>query len=190
MSPDPRVRRGAHRTSRAASATLLPSLLAILAVTSLITALDVWRGQDAKPPPAAAARLSDTSTSPTAAASTTATPEKINEPVASTGSPVATKRQTRALLRADIDIVVLNETARPGLASTAAAQLRAKGWTVTGVGNFRGVVTATTVYYPFGHVAAAQAAARSLPTPPRVLPRFGNLSSTRLTVVVTSNYPG
>ena len=57
MNPDPRVRRGAHRTSRAASATLLPSLLAILAVTSLITALYVWRGEDAKPPSAAAVSL-------------------------------------------------------------------------------------------------------------------------------------
>jgi hypothetical protein len=190
MSPDPRVRRGAHRTSRAASATLLPSLLAILAVTSLITALYVWRGEDAKPPSAAAAPAPSSSTSPTATVSTKATPKKSDEPVATTGSPQATKHKSRALLRADIDIVVLNDTTRPGLASTAATQLRAKGWSVTGVGNFRGVVSATTVYYPVGHVAAAQAAAKSLPTPPRVLPRFGNLSTTRLTVVVAANYPG
>jgi hypothetical protein len=189
MSPDPRVRRGAHRTSRAASATLLPSLLAILAVTSLITALNVWRGEDAKPPSAAAAPAAHSSTSPAATVSTKAAPEKTNEPVATTSSPQAKQHKTRALLRADIAIVVLNETTRSGLASTAAAALRAKGWTVIGVGNFRGVVTATTVYYPVGHIAAAQAAAKSLPTPPRVLPRFGNLSTTRLTVVVATNYP-
>jgi LytR cell envelope-related transcriptional attenuator len=189
MSPDPRVRRGAHRTSRAASATLLPSLLAILAVASLIAALYVWRGEDAKPPSAAAAPASHSSTSPNPTVSTKATPEKTNEPVANTSSPRAKKHKTSALLRADIAIVVLNQTTRSGLASTVAAALRAKGWTVTGVGNFRGVVSATTVYYPVGHVAAAQAAAKSLPTPARVLPRFGNLSATRLTVVVTTSYP-
>jgi hypothetical protein len=190
MSPDPRVRRGAHRTSRAATATLLPSLLAILAVTSLITALYVWRGEDAKPPSAAAAGASRTSASPAATVSTKASPEQTNEPVATTSSPPAKKPKTGALLRADIAIVVLNDTVRPGLASTVATQLRSKGWAVTGVGNFRGLVSATTVYYPIGHAAAAQAAAKSLPTPPRVLPRFGNLSTTRLTVVVAANYPG
>ena len=66
----------------------------------------------------------------------------------------------------------------------------AKGWTVPAVGNFRGVVPATTVYYPPGQEAAAQAAAESLPTTPRIRPRFGNLSTTRLTVVVTDTYPG
>jgi hypothetical protein len=67
--------------------------------------------------------------------------------------------------------------------------LRDKGWTVAHTGNFRGQVTATTVYYPPGAEADAQAAAAGLPTEPRVRPRFGNLSTTRLTVVVTDNYP-
>ena len=48
---------------------------------------------------------------------------------------------------------------------------------------------ATTVYYPAGAKAEARAAAAGLPTEPRVRPRFGNLSTTRLTVVVTDNYP-
>jgi LytR cell envelope-related transcriptional attenuator len=193
MNPDPRVRRGAHRTSRAASATLLPSLLAILAVTSLITALYVWRGEDAKPPSAAASSTTpeaDPTTPPasTASAATTAT----TEPATTTTSPAAThqaKTDPAAALRASIAIVVLNQTARSGLAATVATRLRAKGWTVSGVGNFRGVVPATTVYYPVGKEAAANAAAKSLPTPARVLPRFGNLSGNRLTVIVTTNYP-
>lgn len=194
MNPDPRVRRGAHRTSRAASATLLPSLLAILAVTSLITALYVWRGEEAKPPSAAASSTSPTpqgtTTSPTTTASATATP--TTEPATTTTSAPTThttKTAPGAQLRAGIAIVVLNQTARSGLAATVATRLRAKGWTVSGVGNFRGVVPATTVYYPVGQAAAANAAAKSLPTSPRVLPRFGNLSESRLTVIVTTNYP-
>jgi hypothetical protein len=198
MNPDPRVRRGAHRTSRAATATLLPSLLAILAVTSLITALYVWRGEDAKPPSAAAESTSRSAefstgvtTPPSSTASAPATSEETTEPAASTSSPPATRSKASrgAQLRKDVAIVVLNQTSRSGLASTAAARLRAKGWTVTAVGNFHGVVPATTVYYPVGDEAAALAAAKSLPTPARTRPRFGNLSATLLTVVVAADYP-
>ena len=194
MNPDPRVRRGAHRTSRAASATLLPSLLAILAVTSLITALYVWRGEEARPPSAAASGASRTPHSTTTSPATTAsdTTTATTEPATTTTSaPTSHKTKTApgAQLRASIAIVVLNQTGKAGLAATVATRLRAKGWTVSGVGNFHGVVPATTVYYPVGKEAAATAAAKSLPTPPRVLPRFGNLSLTRLTVVVTTNYP-
>jgi cytoskeletal protein RodZ len=204
MNQDPRLRRGAHRTSRAASATLLPSLLAILAVTSLITALYVWRGEEARPPSAAASGSSQTpdssTTSPATAAADTATattepattePATTEPATTTTSAPTGhkTKRAPGAQLRASIEIVVLNQTGQAGLAATAATRLRAKGWTVNTVGNFHGVVPATTVYYPAGQEAAATAAAKSLPTPPRVLPRFGNLSLTRLTVVVTSNYP-
>lgn len=198
MNPDPRVRRGAHRTSRAASATLLPSLLAILAVTSLITALYVWRGEDVKSPPAAAKstpRAAEFSTGvttpPPSTASSPATSAATTEPAATTSSPAATRSKASrgAQLRKDVAVVVLNQTSRSGLASTVAERLRAKGWTVTAVGNFRGVVPATTVYYPVGDEAAALAAAKSLPTPARTRPRFGNLSTTLLTVVVTTNYP-
>ena len=68
--------------------------------------------------------------------------------------------------------------------------LRGKGWAVPAVGNFHGTVPATTVYYPPGAEAAAQAAAEDLPTAPRIRPRFGNLSTSRLTVVVADGYPG
>jgi hypothetical protein len=169
----------------------LPSLLAILAVTSLIVALYVWRGEDPKQPPTAASShtLTPSATPPPATTNASATAEKTADPTVTT-SPTATATRTASPdLRSEVAIVVLNETTRGGLAATVAARLRAKGWNVSGVGNFRGVVPATTVYYPDGHADAAQAAAKSLPTPVRIRPRFGNLSTTRLTVVVTTNYP-
>ena len=86
--------------------------------------------------------------------------------------------------------MVLNQTRRAGLAGTVAQVLRGQGWTVPVVGNFRGVVSATTVYYPPGAQAAALAAAKDLPVPARTRPRFSNLSGSRLTVVVTDSYPG
>jgi hypothetical protein len=89
-----------------------------------------------------------------------------------------------------LGVVVLNQTSRAGLAAAVADRLRARGFTVVGTGNFHGVVPATTVYYPTGDEAAALQVARALPTSPRTGPRFSNLSTTRLTVVVTDNYPG
>jgi hypothetical protein len=85
---------------------------------------------------------------------------------------------------------VLNQTSRAGLASEVAGILRADGWTVPAVGNFHGVVPATTVYYPPGEELAAQTAAEALQATPRIRPRFGNISTSRLTVVVTDSYPG
>src|SRR6185295_15594718 len=125
MNPDPRVRRGAHRTSRAATATLLPSLLAILAVTSLITALYVWRGEEAKPPSAAASSgtptpQADPTTTPPATTTTAATePVKTttSAPATPTKTKTKTKKDTAAELRASVAIVVLNQTSRSGLAA-------------------------------------------------------------------------
>src|SRR3954469_21800679 len=72
MNADPRLRRGAHRTGPQPSAILLPSLLAILAVTSLIVALYVWRGEDPKQPPAAAGSQSKSPSATPSPATTTA----------------------------------------------------------------------------------------------------------------------
>ena len=58
---------------------------------------------------------------------------------------------------------MLNQTSRAGLAGVVADRLRAKGWNVSVVGNFHGVVPATTVYYPPGQEDAARVAADDLP---------------------------
>ena len=127
MNQDPRLRRGAHRTSRAASATLLPSLLAILAVTSLITALYVWRGEEARPPSAAASGTSPTPHSTTTSPATTASETTTTTEPATTTTSAPTGHKTKmapgAQLRASIEIVVLNQTGQAGLAATAATRL-------------------------------------------------------------------
>jgi hypothetical protein len=209
---DPRVRRGAHRAYRDATSALVPSLVAILAVTALITALYVWRGEDDLPSQATAATTDALAAAgPSAGATSTAasTAEAIASSPSATGaspsgtpksaatrsgaaasSSAATSAATSAVTQAPtVAVVVLNQTSRSGLASVVADRLRGRGWSVAGVGNFRGSVPATTVYYPAGAQAQAQAAARHLPTPVRIRPRFGNLSTTRLTIVLTSNYP-
>jgi len=198
--PSPsRPRHGAHRTGRGIAGAVVPSLLAVLAVASLITSLAVWRGEDPGQPSAAASTTSPKSTrealsqAPTSSASPSTTPNASHtKAAASSASTSAEKTSDAATRPADfaVEVVVLNQTSRAGLAGEVATRLRSEGWTVPAVGNFRGVVPATTVYYPPGQEAAAQTAAEGLPTAPRIRPRFGNLSTTRLTVVVTDTYPG
>ena len=203
-SSTPGQRRGAHRTRRDITAALVPALLAVVAVAALIIAINVWRGQESddnlgRSTTAGTSSSASQSGTPSASASASAAnaaersddPSSSDQPSSSDPSasdPSGSDEPSDGASQ-DIGVVVLNQTSRGGLASVAADRLRARGWTVTGVGNFTGIVPATTVYYPPGAEVAAQAAAESLPTPARTRPRFGNLSTSRLTVVVTDNYP-
>jgi hypothetical protein len=190
-SPAPARRQGAHRSGRGLLSAVLPSLLAVVAVAALITSLAVWRGQDPAQPGAAAATTTSTPASREALsepATTSKTSPSALATVPVTTAPVTTA-PARSTLR-DVQVVVLNQTSRAGLASVVADTLRAGGWTVAAVGNFHGIVPATTVYYPPGEELAAQTAAEDMQATPRIRPRFGNLSTSRLTVVVTDSYPG
>lgn len=197
-TPPHRSRQGAHRGRRSLPAAVLSSLLAVLAVTSLVTAVLVWRGQPPERPGsvsgATQGRSGTPATSPPAGDGQTGTPA-TNGAATGTGSPSSPAEPSGAAAASrgspsDVEVVVLNQTSRPGLAGRVATRLRAKGWTVALVGNFRGVVPATTVYYPPRQAAAARAVAAALAVTPRTRPRFGNLSTTRVTVVLTASYPG
>ncbi len=202
-SSQPRVRRGAHRTRRSVLGALMPSVLAVAAVASLITALAVWQGEQPGQPVAdAAARTSSSGATPSArtdAAKAVSTPSSVT-PSTPEASPATEVEGTKAeatpsskpasVDRTAYEVVVLNQSSRAGLAATVGQDLRDQGWTVPAVGNFRGIVPATTVYYPVGAETAALAVAGDLRSEPRIRPRFGNLSTTRLTVVVTTSYPG
>ena len=84
-----------------------------------------------------------------------------------------------------LKVDVLNQSGPGGTAAKTASRVRALGWTVGRVSNFRGTVSATTVYYPTGQAKAARELARGLPGKPRVFPRFSTLASNRLTIIVT-----
>ena len=202
---EPRVRRGAHRTRRSVLGSLMPSVLAVAAVASLITALAVWQGEQPDQPRAnaAASTSSGSAATPSADAATTAatsTPAATTTASAPEMTPATEVEGTKSestpsskaasVDRSAYEVVVLNQSNRSGLAASVGQDLRDQGWTVPAVGNFRGVVPSTTVYYPTGAETAALAVARDLRSEPRIRPRFGNLSTTRLTVVVTTSYPG
>jgi cytoskeletal protein RodZ len=163
----------------------------------MITALYVWRGESPDTTTPASATTTKTSSAPAASATSTST-STTKAPTKASTKPTASSTTTRTTTAAttkstakvgDLEVVVLNATSRKGLAGTVAKTLRDKGWTVALISNFSGNVPATTVYYPTGAQADAEAAAAGLATEPRVRPRFGNLSTTRLTVVVTDSYP-
>jgi hypothetical protein len=78
---------------------------------------------------------------------------------------------------------VLNETRITGLAARTAAYLRSLGWTVTGVGNWRGEISTSTVYYPPGFLAAARRLAYDLKIS-RLRPRVPGMLTDELTVVL------
>jgi hypothetical protein len=88
----------------------------------------------------------------------------------------------------DVEVVVLNHTETSGLAGRTADDLRGRGWAVAVVGNFVGNVPETTVYYPPGRAPQARLLARRLDVS-RVHPAFDGVSETRLTLVLSTDYP-
>jgi hypothetical protein len=83
----------------------------------------------------------------------------------------------------DYPVVVLNETRIRGLAAQVAGDLRDKGWTVTGVGNWQGAVPETTVYYPQGQRSRALRLAADVGST-RVRPLVQHMLRNRLTLVL------
>lgn len=216
--PSPRIRRGAHRPRRDPLRGLLTLLVVLAALALVLTGVALWRPggtantalQSPDPAPMsdelAAVRRSNTPGAP----SSRSTPAKA--PLAPAASPrpsrtaspplriatpsaappaSATARPTSPAAR--LPVVVLNAGGRAGLAARTAARLERRGWRVEGAANFRGSLSGTTVYYPSGYADAAQALAADLTGSARVRQlsaEVSGLSSRRLTVVLTSDYPG
>lgn len=195
---DTRDRRGAHRMQRGPLQAVVPGLLAVAAVAALVVAVLVMRGTAPNTTVAAGATSSpraSTAASATAtpAGTSSSTPSGAASPTSDGTTPTADASPTPSGtvsgsgdVKSSASVVVLNQTRIGGLAGRVAQTLRDAGWTVTSTGNFSGNVPATTVYYPDGMQAAAEALAADVPGPDRVRPRFGNLSKDKLTVIVTS----
>jgi hypothetical protein len=83
-------------------------------------------------------------------------------------------------------VVVLNQTTTVGLAAKVATRLRGAGWVVPAIGNYRGTVPGTTVFYPAGGQPAAASLAKVLGVT-RTAPAPAGMSTSRLTVVLTAN---
>jgi hypothetical protein len=164
-------------------------LLAVIAVTAVITGIYALAGRHGDDKVTAGSSSPGTTRSATAPSNPTASTPASNpaeSETASTTPPASATTNSRppgSTHRLKVD--VLNQSGGKGTAARTAKRLRALGWSVGRVGNFSGNVSKTTVYYPTGEAKAARELSSELPGEPRVLPRFSTLSGSRLTVILT-----
>ncbi|HLZ37436.1 MAG TPA: LytR C-terminal domain-containing protein [Mycobacteriales bacterium] len=148
--------------------SLLGSTVAVATVAGLVGVLQAWGGE---PPTTGPGFV----VAPTATATAPAAP-----PAPSESAPGDAGLGP---------LLVLNNSRVTGLAADAAAQFRRQGWAVTGTGNLRGRIRATTIYYAPGQAATAHRLAARFPAIQRVLPRIPGLpGDAPLTVVLTRDY--
>lgn len=88
-------------------------------------------------------------------------------------------------------LIVLNNTTVQGLAKRAAKLFETGGWTVTRYDNYQNDILSTCAYFDpsvRGAKAAAEALQQQFPTIRRVKPRFAELPSGPIVVVLTPDY--
>ncbi|HET7530712.1 MAG TPA: LytR C-terminal domain-containing protein [Mycobacteriales bacterium] len=88
-----------------------------------------------------------------------------------------------------VAVTVLNNSTIQHLAARAAEQLRARSWPIRLVGNYRGRLPVSTLYYLPGQQDVARLLAHEFPAVERVLPRPESLPGSGLTLVVTRDWP-
>ncbi|MFZ2504427.1 MAG: LytR C-terminal domain-containing protein [Nocardioides sp.] len=177
-----------------------PTPIVLLSIAAVLTALVLFWITGGDPDAGSANNASDTpsSTTPTApgeAASESPTPSATPPPSQSPSSrPTKAPKPSKSaspteqpgdddVVRQDTLVAVLNNTSTAGLAATTAQQVRAAGWQVSGIGNWRGNIPATTVYYPPGLQDAAEVLAADLRIT-RLRPSVAPMKPDRLTVIL------
>ncbi len=130
-----------------------------------------------KPSPTSVAK-----SSPTTRAASTSTAKKTSS--SATSSSRTTSVQS-------VPLVVLNNTTTQGLARQAAGRFETGGWTVTRYANYTNNILSTCAYYDpaaSGAKAAALALREQYPAIKRVQPKFAELPSGPVVVVLTPDY--
>jgi hypothetical protein len=164
-------------------------MLAVGSVVVVIVLLLVLNqsGDPDDPGPAIAEPTTVLTTS--ASASPTPSATRSPRPTPSRTAPVDEPPATQPARIAKVPVTVLNNSTIQHLAARAAAQLRAKQWPIRLVGNYRGRLPVSTLYFLPGQKPAAQLFAKQFPAVQRVLPRPENLPGKGLTLVVTREWP-
>ena len=93
----PRVRRGAHRTRRSLVSALMPSVLAVAAVSALVTSLAVWQADRTdRPRTDTAAAATGAATTTQAPPATTTAPAPSPKATTPTGTPATSSATSRS----------------------------------------------------------------------------------------------
>jgi hypothetical protein len=162
----------------------LTQFLVVLAIAAVITSVFALAGSDNDADEAGTANgaAAQPSASPSPSTQATGTSKSA---APSSSKPVTPSTSAASPAEPDQPKVdVLNQSAGGNAAGRTADQLRAAGWRIGRVDDFRGNVSMTTVYYPPGLTAAAQAVAADMPGEPRVMERFSTISGKRVTVIL------
>ncbi len=195
------LRRHAKPEPRTAlSRLLVPVLIAAIALAALVAGWRTLQARSGDPlqpvPPAVVptgpspsthpARTTPPATpGPPATAAPSASGDAGRPDPSRTGEPPRRPRWNRT-----VPVVVLNATSRTGLAASVAARLRAKGWQVTGVGNWRsGGVGRTTIFHrrdPRAVLTLVHDLPGSVPYR-KLLP---GMPSSGLVLVLAADFPG
>lgn len=122
------------------------------------------------------------------ATSSTPTPEPTKTTSKATPTPSKPKpsktKATQPVVRRDVPVSVLNNTTIQGLATTYSAKVRAAGWTVGAIGNWRGSIAGNTIYYPSALLEQARLLGRDLGIG-RILPIIATMQTDRLTIILS-----
>ena len=106
-------------------------------------------------------------------------------------TPAPTKSApAKVVVDRSIPVVVLNTTTRTGLAARAARSLRALGWTVVSVGNWRGGGVDRTTVFAIGFTVAARTLRADVGASPAVRVPLSSMSRNRLVLVIGPDYKG
>ena len=128
----------------------LTQLLAVIAIAAVITAIVAATGAGLDDDVTAAPEGTGSPTAGGSSAPSTPTQSptgsaEASSPAATTSAPATSAASTEAERAPKVD--VLNQSAGDGAASQAAEELRAAGWRIGRVDDFRGNVSTTTVYW-------------------------------------------
>jgi hypothetical protein len=158
-------------------------LVVCLGIVVLIVALFALREPKGHVAAAESGRTSSSNVADRTSTRATKTPTKSHHSTRPAGNSHATVH--------DVPLVVLNNTSTPGLAATAAHRFEAGGWTVRSTGNLVNDILSTCAYYDpasKGAQAAAEALQAQFPAIKRVEPKFPELPSGPVVVVLTDDY--
>jgi hypothetical protein len=193
------------RRAKPAGGSPLGKVLLVLGVALVcsLALLGAWvtLGDDADPvaAPSAEPTAPASSAAPTPSPSASQTPAASASPSASatpaasrpaSASASASASATKPVFEVDrsVPVTVLNGTSRSGLAARVAADLRAKGWTVVSVGNWRGGGVDSTTVFIVGNRDAAATMRRDIPSADLTTGPIGLMKRDRITVVVMDDY--
>ena len=193
--PGPRPR-GTHRAASSSQSLLIPVVLvaAVIAAIGLATwMLLASPGDDAAFPTGTPTPAGGTSTGASPSKSPSASPSKSATKSASpsksptkSSKPSPTKSPTDRPVPS-VPVYVFNQTTVTGLAASFSRVLDSDGWTVAGVGNWRGFVPSNTVYYWPGDKAAAQRLSSDYGEIGRVWPASSPMPRDGLVVILASD---